>query len=86
MPLLFAPSWPPGSRTMAKESFHYLDKDSGSLFSAALKAVANQGMKLKFTDRAGGVISRDSKWSMKSFGQQIRLIAVGRSVVCPPFV
>lgn len=58
---------------MAKESFHYLDKDSGSLFSAALKAVTDQGMKLKFTDRAGGVISCDSKWSMKSFGQQINL-------------
>lgn len=63
---------------MAKESFHYLDKDRGSLYSAALKAVADQGMKLKFTDRVGGVISCDSKWSMKSFGQQINLtIATG---------
>ncbi|MCP1495519.1 hypothetical protein J2Y86_000226 [Pseudomonas migulae] len=61
---------------MAKESFHYLDKDRGSLYSAALKAVADQGMKLKFTDRAGGVISCNSKWSMKSFGQQINLTIV----------
>ncbi|WP_406226964.1 hypothetical protein ACI7YU_18295 [Pseudomonas siliginis] len=63
---------------MAKDSFHYLDKDRGSLYSAALKAVAEQGMKLKFTDGAGGVISCDSKWSLKSFGQQINLtIATG---------
>lgn len=58
---------------MAKESFHFLDKDRGSLYSAALKVVADQGMKLRFTDREGGVISCDSKWSMKSFGQQINL-------------
>lgn len=73
MPPPFTLSWPLGSRTMAKDSFHYVDKDFGSLYSAALKAVADQGMKLKFTDRAGGVISCDSKWSMKSFGQQINL-------------
>ncbi|WP_430443140.1 MAG: hypothetical protein ACQZ2J_20485 [Pseudomonas piscis] len=59
---------------MAKESFHYLNNDRDSLYSAALKVAVDQGMKLKFTDRAGGVISCDSKWSMKSFGQQIDLI------------
>ncbi|AWY43744.1 hypothetical protein DKY63_29025 [Pseudomonas putida] len=63
---------------MAQDTFHYPDTDRNLLYSAVLKSVAELGFKLKFSDRAGGVISCDSKWSMKSFGQQINLtIATG---------
>lgn len=59
---------------MAQDKFHFPNTDRNLLYSAALKSVAEQGYKLKLADRKGGVITCDSKWSMKSFGQQINLI------------
>lgn len=59
---------------MAKDKFHFPNTDRNSLYSAALKSVAEQGYKLKLADREGGVISCDSTWSIKSFGQKINLI------------
>lgn len=58
---------------MAKSCYLYKDANSNLLFNAVIKVVADNALQVKHADRRAGVVVCVSKWSMKSFGQEISI-------------